>query len=523
MAKQKSMKLSKKRAGITIGIGIACATAAIAPMINQYLSEKTSASTGGFTKGICSLTEGTQILANDIITVSSAIEDFFFNMADIDARIYRELIYDAKTVDQGNTSNYIEHIQALINDDAIDWSLLNLAEVVDIAKASEEYSTNDELVNTVRYAEIYLDNGLGNKKITYYTDDISLSLVDSIIYLEPSTNITDDTSITERIRIIKSLPLYEHYVEVLNAMESSWQPIVDVCMDSQNGVRNVSEEEVYVLLRDEINAMQKIDPSFSVKLTIDSEEKLPIPGADNKGDEEDGPSTSTTPTTPTTPVKPNTDKLQSIIDQIKADPVYQKWYHLIKLIEEAEKILNSIKGTGIGAVEPRQMVDQPYITNAIQARTASIVLASKTTNQTQDLASIIKAIGNAMRDLGIETTLGQNLGDSVSQENLVVAINSAKGLDKYAEYAELVRILEEAEEAIKNGTADDKTLNNLTKALADTAKKLELDIKIPDTGILSLLSDGTATTTILATVATASILSLVVAIILYRNRKKHVA
>lgn len=513
MAKQKTMKLSKKRAGITIGIGLTCAAVAVAPVVGQYLSNNSYASGAGYNKGVCSLAEGSQSLLEDMSNVYTAIENLFFNKSNTTALVARRLIYQIRSVEQPSETQRINNIRDLVNDNDPKWGSYNLAEAVEIAKSSPEYETNEELKDVIQIAELYLNNQLNSFHIDY--TNMSMSLIEAAKYLDPSFTLDSTATYIEQIQSVKSLSAYEKYVQIMSVIENDSRLLDNACTDSENSTRDVSKDEMYTLLRQRIANIKELDPSFTVKLSIDPE-NTPSTGDDDKKDEEEKPSV---PTTPTTPAKPNTDKLQSVIDQIKADSTYQKWYRLIKLVEEAERLLEDLKGAGLGAVEPQQIVDQPYVANAIQARTASIVLAAETTTPTQDLANTIKAIGDAMRDLGIETTLGQGLGDSVTQEELAAAISTAKGTAKYTEYAELVRIMEEAETAIKNGTADDKLLGNLTKALADTAKKLNLDVKIPSTGILGILGDSGATASILGIAGTASILTIIAGVILHRKKK----
>lgn len=512
MTKQKATKSDKRNIGAIIGVGFIYTAMSIAPVIGGHLSAEVYAAAAGVPPdtSVCALAKDSD--GNYIKTEDDKYIGLWQDETDLAAAIkeqipesfdYRWMMEDfielAGDNASRNTPSRLQLIDYLTKINKAPGAM-GQVELLEYAISLPMYRTDSELQSLVSQFSRVVDSvtgsivsaknriqgqtGEGGVNYKFVIRDASNELVEGI----------DRTLYADLVQEVKLLPNYENYYDInYNSKVFSFG-----CLYNEN----FSKNDAHSALKNILNAAKRIDPNFDFTLALDDDtdpgqgpSTTPDTGDDKKDEEE-----PSIPTTPITPAKPNTDKLQSIIDQIKADPVYQQWYRLIKLIEEAEKILDNLRGMA-------------------RVHTADAAMMAEAISSTQDLANIIKAIGDAMRALGIETTLGQGLSNNATQEDLANAINSAKGTVKYTEYAELVRLMEEAEAAINNGVANDDLLDSITKALADTARKADLNIKIPDTGTFGRLGNSGATATIIIAAATASILALIIAVTI-RNKNK---
>lgn len=160
------------------------------------------------------------------------------------------------------------------------------------------------------------------------------------------------------------------------------------------------------------------------------------------------------------------NELQKFVDETKKDETYQKYERLVNAVRYAEWLLQAIKDGSID-LGGKGGDDAPV----------AVALAEEA-DYSAEIAEAIKAIGDAMRALGIETDLGQNM-TSANLDELSAALGQAQKVEKFAEYSALVDAVEAAEIALGNGATD---ATELKKVLADI-KAAAAKVLPPDTGV----------------------------------------
>ena len=203
------------------------------------------------------------------------------------------------------------------------------------------------------------------------------------------------------------------------------------------------------------------------------------------------------------------NELQKFVDETKKDETYQKYERLVNAVRYAEWLLKAIKDDSID-LGGKGGDEAPV----------AVALAEEA-DYGVEIADAIKAIGDAMRALGIETKLGENL-TSANLDDLSAALGQAKTVEKFAEYSALVDAVEAAEVALSNGATDATEL----KKVLDNIKSAAAKVLPPDTGVaMNSAVDADAaieTTSSLIVLATVAILAGA-AVIAKRNlsRKNH--
>lgn len=260
-----------------------------------------------------------------------------------------------------------------------------------------------------------------------------------------------------------------------------------------------------------------IDPGFKVSYVNSSDPfAKKDSGSSNAGDTDSRPSTGSSSSSTSSSSNSNSNfldqvmsQLRELIEQIKNDLTFIHYQELIEAVKSAEELLETLDVSANAAPVSRQMPDQPYVANAIIAKQASM---KTTPNDTQDIVDIIKNIGEAMRELGIKTDLGQG-ENTYAVADLKQAIQAAKNTAKYDEYVQLSQILEKAELALKNNTADSGTLAKLSDAYGNFVYATA-DVQIvaaPDTGVAN--PSGTTSTLAQHVILISTTLGVVVAVI----------
>lgn len=110
-----------------------------------------------------------------------------------------------------------------------------------------------------------------------------------------------------------------------------------------------------------------------------------------------------------------------------------------------------------------------------------------------------------MRELGSKTALGQNLPEKVEKSHLEEAIRETKGLKGYAEFEELLEVIQETETALANGETDETKLRSLLERIEGLKAKLvgeNAKSGAPDTGVLGSEANARMTTSVLAAIST---------------------
>ena len=192
--------------------------------------------------------------------------------------------------------------------------------------------------------------------------------------------------------------------------------------------------------------------------------------------------------TPKELVKPKAE-LQKYVDSVKKSEGYKKAKALVDAKLNLERVIAKIENAG----------GKGSVTKArVATEDADAALA-------KELADAIKAVGDAMRALGVETKLGQNIDlATVSVADAKSALETVKKVDKFAAYVELVDAVAAAEAAIANGATDLEALKKATAAIKASA------VKVPNTGVAPRATEAAsaAQTAIFAT-ATAAIAALI--------------
>lgn len=188
------------------------------------------------------------------------------------------------------------------------------------------------------------------------------------------------------------------------------------------------------------------------------------------------------------------NELQKFVNETKKDETYQKYERLVNAVRYAEYLLEVAKnpenygGKGGDAAEPVALAEE-----------------APAYDFSKDFAEAIKAVGDAMRALGIKTDLGENL-TSATADDLSAALGQAKKVEKFDEYKELVEAVEAAEIALEYGATDATELKKILDAVKSAAAK----VLPPDTGVaINRAIDADA-----ATETTASLLVLVAVAVL---------
>lgn len=173
---------------------------------------------------------------------------------------------------------------------------------------------------------------------------------------------------------------------------------------------------------------------------------------------------SSKPSEGTTEGTPSNSELQELVDRYRKDETFLKYEKLVIAVDEAQMVLDGLQES------------QDAKIRALSSSGAEIAVA-------------ISNIGDAMRNLGSNTTLGQNIVDPTA-DDLRNAIGEAKAVPEYAKYEELVRTIWEAENALRNGDTDAAALSNLLNKV----QKAVANLAAPTTGAQpGSKADGTAT------------------------------
>lgn len=173
-----------------------------------------------------------------------------------------------------------------------------------------------------------------------------------------------------------------------------------------------------------------------VEKEIDGE-KLWVPG-ENQGEDDKPTPPQTDPIEPedTEEVKKLKTEIRELVDEIKQDEKYMKYQTLVEAVRMAE---DRVKNWGVTAM-------------------AGGTIARVTVGYD---ASLIKAIGDAIRGIGVETTLGLEVAEPVTKKMLQAAVDEAKKMKNYEAYVALTDAVYEAEQALARGESDMEKLKDL--------------------------------------------------------------
>lgn len=174
----------------------------------------------------------------------------------------------------------------------------------------------------------------------------------------------------------------------------------------------------------------------------------PAEADDLKPSEPSEPSDPSDPTEPEIPadVAVIRGEMQSYVDKIRADETFKKYESLIKSVRKAE---TRVKNWGVTAM------------------TSSEISARATTDYD---ASLIIAIGDAMRAAGSDTKLGEKLPADITKADLEAAIKEAKGIKNYDTYSDLLAAVEDAEKALADTATSKDDLKAILARLNELSK-----------------------------------------------------
>lgn len=175
-------------------------------------------------------------------------------------------------------------------------------------------------------------------------------------------------------------------------------------------------------------------------------------------------------------VKVTTNELKALVEKTKANPEYQKYEKLVRGVHEAEVLLETLKtpvNVNGKARTARNVNSKPVMTLAVARE-----VAAEDDATTAEIVATIKALGDAMRAVGVKTALGEGL-TTANVDDLAKAIEAARGVEKFTQYEELVEAIDAAEAAIANGVTDATVLKQVLANVQQIAKK----VLPPDTGV----------------------------------------
>lgn len=289
--------------------------------------------------------------------------------------------------------------------DVSGWETKTLPEMVAIAESVDGYDTNDDLKAKVASVQSTIDYAIGTLKDYLATPDSTLSAAELIAQVEGTAAFTKYAALHEA---------WQNAASII-AASASTSPSMNDLSTAYDGLYNAA---------------------FDVKNNLDlSSVDAVLGGTTSPGESAGGDQNSTST---------SNEDLQALVDRYRADETFLKYEALVIAVDEAQMVLESLP-------EAQDM----------QVRALS--------SGSEEIAVAIAQIGDAMRNLGVNTTLGESITDPTA-EDLRNAIDEAKGVADYAKYEELVRSIWEAELALKNGTDADalsKLLNKVQKAVAN--------------------------------------------------------
>lgn len=210
---------------------------------------------------------------------------------------------------------------------------------------------------------------------------------------------------------------------------------------------------------------------------------------------------------PSTPeVVETKNELKELVEKTKANPEYQKYEKLVRGVHDAEALLESLKKpvtvTPNARTARSENTGSPVIVLAV-AREVAAETDAQDAATTAEIVATIKALGDAMRAVGNQTTLGEGL-TTATVDDLAKAIEVARGVEKFNQYEELVEAIDAAEIAIANGVTDPAEL----KAILTTVQQVVKKVFPPDAGVapvdnteVSAVAGGFPTSAIVATLA----------------------
>lgn len=253
---------------------------------------------------------------------------------------------------------------------------------------------------------------------------------------------TPDSTLTapELVAQVKASTAYMKY----GALNQAWQNVAGVISTPDTDPSMADLGALYD---------QLYNAAFDIKNNLDLSSVDAVLG--NAG--------SSKPSEGATESAPSNSELQELVDRYRNDETFLKYEQLVIAVDEAQMVLDGLQ----------------------ESRDAQIRALS---SSSAEIAVAISNVGDAMRNLGVNTTLGQNIVDPTA-DDLRNAISEAKAVPDYAKYEELVRTIWEAENALRNDDTNAAALSNLLSKV----QKAVANLAAPMTGAQpGSEADGTA-------------------------------
>ena len=285
----------------------------------------------------------------------------------------------------------------------------------------------------------------------------------------------------EKLDLIKSTQQYKDDAEVqkyVKAAEDDVISLLNAIMEGDLPVA-VDKSKLQNLLPAELISALKATPNYDVMTALGNayfyyvDESMELAQVDEIYDRlvaaRDAARKQLSVSSSAEEVKTTTNELKALVEKTKANPEYQKYEKLVRGVHDAEVLLGTLNSSSNTDGKARTARNESSTT--IMTLAVAREVAAEDDATTAEIVATIKALGDAMRTVGVKTTLGEGL-TTATVEDLAKAIEAARGVEKFAQYEELVEAIDIAEAAIANGVTDAAVLKQVLANVQTIAKKV---------------------------------------------------